>query len=208
MATTWASARWPRSSSLLLPLTLHWCHNDHDGVSNHQPHGCLLNRLYRRRSKKTSKLRVTGLCVGNSPGPVNSPHKRPVTRKMFPFDDVIMSYLHDKLLWWFKGGSITGVKQCTFQWLISNDIAQIETVFNSLIIHHLILITCISYEMMFTISLPKLINIAPVYTCVIRVIDSIRHCNTDYSGLERSNTNTFWSWCGKCIFMADTGNHT
>ena len=49
----------------------------------------LLNRLFRRRSKKTSKLRVTGLCVGNSPGPVNSPHKGPVTRKMFPFDDVI-----------------------------------------------------------------------------------------------------------------------
>ena len=42
------------------------------------------------RSKKTSKFRVTGLCVGNSPGPVNSPHKGPVTRKMFPFDDVIM----------------------------------------------------------------------------------------------------------------------
>ena len=69
---------------------LHWRHNDHDSVSNHQPHGCLLNRLFRRRSKKTSKLRVTGLCVGNSPGPVNSPHKGPVTRKMFPFDDVIM----------------------------------------------------------------------------------------------------------------------
>ena len=66
-------------------------HNDHDGVSNHQPHGCLLNRLFRRRSKKTSKLRVTGLCVGNSPGPVNSPHKGPVTRKMFPFDDVIIN---------------------------------------------------------------------------------------------------------------------
>ena len=27
----------------------------------------LLNRLYRRRWKKTSKLRVTGLCEGNSP---------------------------------------------------------------------------------------------------------------------------------------------
>ena len=26
--------------------------------------------------------------------PVNSPHKWPVTRKMFPFDDVIMNYLH------------------------------------------------------------------------------------------------------------------
>ena len=49
-------------------LTLHWPHIDHGGVSNHQPHGCLLNRLFRRRSKKTSKLRVTGLHAGNSPG--------------------------------------------------------------------------------------------------------------------------------------------
>ena len=79
-----------------LPITLransslHWRHNDHDGVSNHQPHDCLLNRLFGRRLKKTSKLRVTGLCAGNSTGPVNSPHKGPVTRKMFPFDDVIM----------------------------------------------------------------------------------------------------------------------
>ena len=80
---------------------LHWRHNDHDGVSNHQPHGCLLNRLFRRRSKKTSKLRVTGLCVGNSPRPVNSPHNGPVTRKMFPFDDVIMSKQRTKLeSWW------------------------------------------------------------------------------------------------------------
>ena len=51
--------------------SLQWRHNDHDGVSYHQPHGCLLNRLFRRRSKKTSKLRVSGLCVGNSPGPVH-----------------------------------------------------------------------------------------------------------------------------------------
>ena len=49
-----------------------------------------LKRSFWCRSKKTSKLRVTGLCVGNSPGPVNSPHKGPVTRKMFPFDDAIM----------------------------------------------------------------------------------------------------------------------
>ena len=47
---------------------LRWPHNGHDGVSNHQPHHCLLNRLSRRTSKKTSKLRVTGLCAGNSPG--------------------------------------------------------------------------------------------------------------------------------------------
>ena len=48
-------------------VALYWRHNGHDGVSNHQPHGCLLNRLFRCRSKKTSKLRVTGLCMGNSP---------------------------------------------------------------------------------------------------------------------------------------------
>ena len=48
--------------------TLQWRHNGHDSVSNHQPRDCLLNRLFRRQSKKTSKLRVIGLCVGNSPG--------------------------------------------------------------------------------------------------------------------------------------------
>ena len=46
----------------------HYGHNGRDSVSNHQPHDCLLNRLFRRRSNKTSKLRVTGLCAGNSPG--------------------------------------------------------------------------------------------------------------------------------------------
>ena len=49
------------------PKTLRWRHNGRDSVSNHQPHDCLLNRLFRRRSKKISKLRVTGLCAGNSP---------------------------------------------------------------------------------------------------------------------------------------------
>ena len=48
-------------------MTLRWRHNGSDSVSNHQPYDCLLNYLYRRRSKKTSKLRITGLCVGNSP---------------------------------------------------------------------------------------------------------------------------------------------
>ena len=51
-----------------LDISLQWRHNGRDSVSNHQPHNCLLNRLFRRRSKKTSKVRVTGLCVGNSPG--------------------------------------------------------------------------------------------------------------------------------------------
>ena len=45
---------------------LYWRHNGPGGVSNHQPHHCLLNRLFGRRSRKTSKLRITGLCAGNS----------------------------------------------------------------------------------------------------------------------------------------------
>ena len=47
--------------------SLQWRHNGPNGVSNHQHHDCLLNRLFKRRSKKTSKLRATGLCAGNSP---------------------------------------------------------------------------------------------------------------------------------------------
>ena len=93
------ASTWNAISNLLdiYSIPLRWRHNDHTGVSNHQPHGCLLNRLFRLRSKKTSKLRVTGLCAGNSPGPVNSPHKGPVTRKMFPFDDVIMhGHIHGR----------------------------------------------------------------------------------------------------------------
>ena len=47
--------------------SLQWRHNEHVGVSNHQSYDWLLNRLFRGRSKKSSKLRVTGLCAGNSP---------------------------------------------------------------------------------------------------------------------------------------------
>ena len=48
-------------------MSLEWRHDEHDCVSNHRRLECLLYRLFRRRSKKTSKLRITGLCAGNSP---------------------------------------------------------------------------------------------------------------------------------------------
>ena len=92
---------WDTSITVDVPdmiYTLQWRHNDLDDVLNHQPYGCLLNRLFRRRSKKTSKLRVTGLCAGSSPGPVNSSHKGPVTWKMFPYDDVIMRHCRNYLV--------------------------------------------------------------------------------------------------------------
>ena len=55
---------------------LQWHHDGLDGISNHQPHHSLLSHLFGRRSKKTSKLRVTGLCAGNSPGTGEFPAQR------------------------------------------------------------------------------------------------------------------------------------
>ena len=67
--------------------TLQWRHNGRDCVSNHQPYDCLLNPLFRRRSKKTSKLRVTDLCVGNSPGTGEFPAQ-------------MASYAENVSIWW------------------------------------------------------------------------------------------------------------
>ena len=81
------------TSPSLGPVSLQWRHNGRDSVSNPR-----LTITYTTdysdpdKKKKTSKLRVTGLCVGIHRGPVNSPHKWPVTRKMSLFDDVIMHY--------------------------------------------------------------------------------------------------------------------
>ena len=73
--------------------TLRWRHNEHDSVSNHQPHDCL-RKLYSGADHRKHKSSESLVFVrGIHRGPVNSPHKRPVTRKMFPFDDVIMMRL-------------------------------------------------------------------------------------------------------------------
>ena len=48
-------------------IPLQWYHNARGSVSNHQRLHRLLNCWFRRTSKKTPKLRVTGLCAGNSP---------------------------------------------------------------------------------------------------------------------------------------------
>ena len=86
------------------PLTLRWRHNDHAGVSNHQPHGCLLNRLFRRKSKKTSKLRVTGLCAGNSPGTGEFPAQ-------------MASYAENVSIWWrHHGNGVDSSNSCG--WLL------------------------------------------------------------------------------------------
>ena len=60
------SYRFQDSLGFKSPSPLQWRHNERDDVSYHRRLGCLLNHLIRHRSKKTSKLRVTGLCEGNS----------------------------------------------------------------------------------------------------------------------------------------------
>ena len=55
---------------------LQWRHDGRDGVSNHRRPYCLLNCFFRRRSKETSKLCVTGRCEGNSPVTSEFPAQR------------------------------------------------------------------------------------------------------------------------------------
>ena len=70
-----------------IPMSLQWRHNKRDGMLNHRRLDCLLNRLFRRRSKKTPKHRVTGLCDRWIP------RTNDQQRGFFSFDDVIMFYL-------------------------------------------------------------------------------------------------------------------
>ena len=66
---------------------LQWRHDERNSVPNHQPHECLLNDLFGRRSKKTWKLCVTGLCAGNSPVPGE-------------FTAQMASIAENVLIWW------------------------------------------------------------------------------------------------------------
>ena len=76
-----------------------WRYNGHDGVSNHQPYDWLLNRLFRCRSKKTSKLRATGLCAGNSPGTGEFPAQ-------------MASNAENVSIWWRHHGNPDDCRHC------------------------------------------------------------------------------------------------
>ena len=73
---------------LQLCIPLEWRHNGRDGASNHRRLDCLLNRSFGKENIKAPRhwLFVRGI----HRLPVDSPHKGPVTWKMFPFDDVII----------------------------------------------------------------------------------------------------------------------
>ena len=71
--------------------TLQWRHNERNGVSNHQFHDCLLNRYSGINERKHQSSASPAFLRGIHRWPVNSSHKGSVTRRMFPFDDVIMN---------------------------------------------------------------------------------------------------------------------
>ena len=83
---------------------LQWHHNELDCVSNHQPYDCLLNHLFRRRSKKTSKLSVIGLCTGNSLGTGEFPAQ-------------MASNMENVSIWWHHHGQ-------SYKWLSATKVSQ------------------------------------------------------------------------------------
>ena len=79
---------WKRSQVV---LALKWRHNERDGVSNDRGVSIVRSTVgsgadQRKHQSPTSLAFVMG--IHRWPG--NSTHKSPVTRKMFPFNDVIM----------------------------------------------------------------------------------------------------------------------
>ena len=90
-----------------IPVTLQWRHNNRDGVSTLPDSRLFTQAFIQAQINESIKLRVTGLCAANSSVPMNSPHKGPVTRKMFPFDDVIMKIWLHKLYESTKNHNIT-----------------------------------------------------------------------------------------------------
>ena len=98
-----------------LCLALPWRHNWCDGVPDRQPRDCLLNRSYRRRSKKTPKLCVTGLCTGNSPGTGEFPAQMASNA-----ENVSIWWRHhgDAIWQWSSGSTFAQVMACCLadQW--------------------------------------------------------------------------------------------
>ena len=57
-------------------IALQWFYNEGYGVSNDRRLDCLLNFFVQAQIEETSKLRITGLCEGNSPVTGEFPEQR------------------------------------------------------------------------------------------------------------------------------------
>ena len=93
----------------LTGTALQWRHNGLDGVSNHQPHRCYWAVYSGADQRKHQSSTSLAFLRGIHRGPVNSPHKWPVTRKMFPFDGVIMVIIVRLPQWLWKNLADTDI---------------------------------------------------------------------------------------------------
>ena len=85
----------------LFNLDMICCHyNERHGVSNHQPHDCVLNRFSGSDQRKHQSSASLAFVRGIHRWRVNFPHKGPVMRRMFSLDDVMISQ--------FSGNEIIG----------------------------------------------------------------------------------------------------
>ena len=102
------------------PSALWWRHNERDGVSNHERLDCLLSSVFRRSSKKTSKLCVTGLCEGNSPVTGEFPAQRASNVENFS----IWWRHHDRIELWDIDiySNRLPLRMITYMWFIFNNV--------------------------------------------------------------------------------------
>ena len=108
---------WLFKKTLYKTFAIRWRQSGRDSVSNHQPH----DRLFRRRHKKTSKRRVTGLCAGNSQGTGEFPAQ-------------MASYAENVSIWWRHHGCAgrpTGVIMFASGVLVANGTQQLEIIISN-----------------------------------------------------------------------------
>ena len=114
-------------------VTLHWRHIERDGFTHHQRLDLLLNRMFSRRSKKTSKLRASGLCEENSPMTgellaqrASNAERVSIWWRYHEHDPMLTSPDRECLIWTFVIATLIAhilgeePKSCLLQWFVPN----------------------------------------------------------------------------------------
>ena len=124
----WQQVVYPRFSSLWFRSAWHFSIHYNDVIMSSLAsqitsltivYSTVYSRADQRKHQSSASL---AFVWGIHRSPVNSPHKGPVTRKMFPFDDVIMQ-LSETVFTWHK--SIAKKKQCDTQYFTGTGITRL-----------------------------------------------------------------------------------
>ena len=129
---------------------LQWRHNGPGSVSNHQRLYCLLNRFCGCRSKKTSKLLVTGLCEGKSPGTGEFPAQ-------------MASSAENVSIWWRHLASVAR-RHNTMQWCIETQWLASSFPYFSVLMFTMLLFAMILLSDYRSLTLSQCTLAGPVYT--------------------------------------------